>query len=463
LYSNGAMQRLCGRSSSELNELHFKDLLTRAGSIFYETQFIPALRLGGAVQELSFDLIATGGTRVPILATAVLETGSPEALPSALIVLFEATQRRRYEKELLDARRDSEQMAEVVRRSSDGILSLTPDGRVRSWNDGAKQIFGYSSGEAIGQELGFLWPESEEQHLSKAVEKLKNGIDSAWETSGRRKDGSLVSISLSLTAHLEAPGTMVGFSAIIRNTTAMKVAERALIQADKLASVGRLASSIAHELNNPLAAVTNLLYLLNTGAKDQETRSLVITAQSELARVSHIATHTLRFHRQSSRKTEIDLGLLFEDVVSLYKGRFIGAHIETRCDTRNTSLLECYDSELRQVLVNLVSNAFDAMRQGGTLLLRSRNTQIWPLGEPAIRISVMDDGSGLSPEACEHLYEPFFSTKGINGAGLGLWISKDLVIRNGGTMRIRSSSGAESHGTIVSMIFPSRVSDDKDR
>jgi PAS domain S-box-containing protein len=452
------MQRLCKRSSSELNAARFKDFLTRAGAIFYETQFIPALRLGGSVKELSFDVITAEGMRIPVLASAVLENDLSGAPISVLMVLFEATQRRRYEKVLLDARRDSEQMAEVVRRSSDGILSLTPDGFIRSWNGGAKQIFGYSSREAVGQTISFLLSESAQKHLSKALDTLKQGSDSTWEASGRRKDGSSVSISLSLTAHIEAPGTVIGLSAIIRDITAMKVAERALVQADKLASVGRLASSIAHELNNPLAAVTNLLYLLHIGAKDEETRSLVITAQSELARVSHIATHTLRFHRQSSRKTEINLGVLFEDVISLYKGRFAGARIDARCEINGTGIFECYDSEMRQVLVNLVSNAFDAMRHGGRLLLRSRDTQMWPSGAHAIRISVVDDGCGFSAEACDHLYEPFFSTKGINGAGLGLWISKDLVMRNGGTLRVRTSTRARGHGTIVSMLFPAHLS-----
>ena len=422
------------------------------GGIFYETQFMPALRLRKQLKELSFDVVGADGRRTPVLATASLETDPSGAATSALIVLFEAKQRRQYENELLTARKESEQMAEVVRRSSDAIIRLTPESEMRSWNDGAKQIFGYTAKEAVGQHFRLLLNEGADAEILEAIENLAAGSDSTCETVGRRKDGSTLNISVSLTAHLEPPGRMVGFSAIVRDITSQKLAERALMQAEKLASVSRLASSMAHELNNPLAAVTNLLYLLHTGAKDQETRSLVASAQSELARVSHLATHTLRFHRQSSRKTKVDLAVLFEEVVSLYAGRFAGARIRTVLDCRNKSLLECYEGELRQILVNLVSNAFDAMRQGGTLVLRSRDIHQEAFA-PGIRITVADDGTGIVPEADLHLFEPFFSTKGINGAGLGLWISKDLVIRQGGSMRIRSSTRAQHHGTVVSMTF----------
>ena len=199
--------------------------------------------------------------------------------------------------------------------------------------------------------------------------------------------------------------------------------------------------------------MTNLLYLLQTGAKDEETRALVQTAQSELARVSHIATHTLRYHKQSTRKSEVDLQALFQELLSLYAGRFAGSRIVATANAKAASMLLCYEGELKQNLVNLISNSFDAMRHGGRLWLRSREGTAWPSGKRAVRIAVADDGSGLSLEACKHLFEPFFSTKGINGAGLGLWISKDLVERNGGLIRVRSRTKGSCHGTVVRMTF----------
>ena len=219
------------------------------------------------------------------------------------------------------------------------------------------------------------------------------------ETSGRRKDGSSVDVSMRLTPHIEPPGKTVGFSVILRDITSKKIAERALLQADKLASVERLASSISHELNNPLASVTNLLYLLQTGAKDDETRALVETAQSELARVSHVATHTLRFHRQATRKTVVGIEPLFQELIALYKGRFAGSKIVASADVEGSANLVCYEGELKQVMVNLISNAFDAMRQGGRLWLRCHDAKVWPsrivlLGS---RLQTMVLGSARKP------------------------------------------------------------------
>lgn len=434
--------------------LRFRNLLTTAGGILYETQFMPALRLQQAVSELFFEVISPGGARTPVLASATLECDDSGTPIAALIVLFEAKQRRQYERELLDSRKDFEQMADIVHRSSDAIIRLSPELNIQSWNDGAKQIFGYSAREIKGRPFHILLTDTVAEEVSDRMARLEAGTDTLFETTACRNDGSSLEVSVRLTSHIEPPGKTVGSSAIIRDITSRKLAERALLQADKLASVGRLASSIAHELNNPLAAVTNLLYLLQTGAKDEETRSLVATAQSELARVSHIATHTLRFHRQLTRKTKVDLSQLFEELISLYGGRFTGSNIEATSDVEGAALLECYEGELRQVLVNLVANSYDAMRHGGRLLLRSRNVTKWPAGIEAVRISVVDSGTGFSPEACRRLFEPFFSTKGINGAGLELWIGKELVERNGGSIRIRSNTRPDSHGSIVSLILP---------
>ena len=454
MYANGTAERLCGRTALDLTGLRFRDLLTMAGGILYETQFMPALRLQSALSELFLEVVSSSGTRTPVLASAVFERESSGSPVAALIVLFEAKQRRQYEKELLAARKEFEQVAEIVSRSSDAIIRLSPERLIQSWNDGAKQIFSYIGGEVVGQPFGLLLTDAAEEEIGRRIEQLGAGADTISETLARRKDGSVVHVSIRLTSHIEPPGKTIGFSAIIRDITSRKITERALMQADKLASVGRLASSIAHEINNPLAAVTNLLYLLENGAKDEETRSLVATAQSELARVSHLATHTLRFHRQLTKKTKVDVGHAFKELTTLFKGRFTGSGITALSEAEGTPLLECYESELRQVLVKHISNSFDAMRHGGRLLLRGRKTRSWPNGREAVRISVADDGSGISPEACLHLFEPFSSTKGINGAGLGLWISKDLVERNGGSIRVRSSTRPDAHGTIVSIIFP---------
>ena len=445
---------LFGCPASGIVGQRFRDRLTTAGNILYETQFMPAMRLQEKVEELLFEVVCLDGGRTPVLVSGVLEKGLTCVAQSALLVLFRAGQRRQYEQELLAKRKEFEQAAEIIDRSSDAIVRLSAQLVVESWNEGAKEIFGFMRKEALGQHLStLLIPEAAETLVAQLARPGVN-TDITLETSARRKNGTLVDVSMRLTPHLAPPGKTVGFSAILRDTTSKKLAERALLQADKLASVGRLASSISHELNNPLAAVTNLLYLLQTGAKDEETRSLVETAQSELARVSHIATHTLRFHQQSTRKTEVDIRALFLELLSLFQGRFAGSQIVATADAETRPTLVCYEGELKQVLVNIISNSFHAMRHGGRLLLRCQEVTAWKTMERAIRITIVDDGTGMSPETCRNLFEPFFSTKGINGVGLGLWISKELVERNGGVIRVRSKATPVSHGTVVSMLFP---------
>jgi signal transduction histidine kinase len=180
----------------------------------------------------------------------------------------------------------------------------------------------------------------------------------------------------------------------------------------------------------------------------------VTKAQRELDRVAHIATHTLRFHKQSSDRTEVDLHSVAGSVLELYQVRFENSGIAVINDSAEASPFLCFEGELRQILFNLVSNAFDAMRAGGRLVLRCRDVTLHPSCQRGIRITVADSGSGMDKDTLRQVFEPFFSTKGIGGTGLGMWITKDLVKKNEGTIRIRSSVRPGRSGTTVIMRFP---------
>lgn len=455
LYANAAFVGLSGRMA-ECGKTRFQELLTPGGAIFFETQFAPSLLLRKSLEEIAFELLTPDGRRVPFFANAVVRPAEGDTPEHILLAAFGAKQRRLYEAELLRARKESEQVEEVVRRSSDAILRVSAGDEIESWNRGAQQIFGFSSDEAVGHPLFLLIADVSGNEVNEALAELKRGAEVVIETVGRKRSGETVDVSISLTPHMEAPGILVGYSAVIRDTTARLLAEKALLQAEKLASVGRLASSIAHEINNPLEAVTNLLYILEMRLTEADSKFLVVTAQEELARVSQIATHTLRFHKQSSGRTDVHLKGLFESVLALYRGRLQNAGITAVIDSPQHLEFLCFEGELRQILVNLVANAFDAMRQGGKLVLRSRETSVQDSGTKGIRVTVADTGSGISAEMKGHLFEPFFSTKGIGGTGLGLWITKDLVKKNNGTIRVRSSTRQGACGTVMSMVFPSR-------
>jgi PAS domain S-box-containing protein len=443
-----------GRESSSLAGTKFTMLLSRGSAIFYETHFAPSLLLRGALDEISLDLRRDDGSQHPVFVNAARRPGRDGNSPQLHLTVFNARQRKQYEAELLRARREHEEVAEIVRRSADGIMRFDAEGKIESWNNGAQQMLGYTAEMALGQSLSSLFPAESRGSIAHSLDQLRLGIEVNRDDCALHQIGKLVDVSVSLSPHMEAPGTLVGFSAIFRDTTDRKRAEKALLQSEKLASVGRLASSIAHEINNPLEAVTNLLYILAGRVKDEDTRQFVTTAQEELARVSQIATHTLRFHKQSSNRTEVDLQLLAESIFALYRARFDNAEIMAVADCRGTARLICYEGELRQILVNLVGNAYDALRLGGKLMLRAHASRDWKSGLPGVRILVADNGTGMTEDTLQHLFEPFFSTKGIGGTGLGLWITKDLVTKNGGTIVARSTSEGGRSGSVFSLFFP---------
>ena len=456
--ANPAFLELCDAMASSLRRCRFQQMLTRAGAIFYETQVVQVLLLRGVVKEVAFDLVRPSGEGVAVLVNATLRR-SPEGAPTGIyLAVFRATERRLYERDLLLARKNSEQLADVVRRSSEAIFKVAPDGTIQSWNYGAEQIFGYSHTEVSGQSLPLLlFSEEKRDTISEAVRDLAQGLQVRQEIQGLRKDGSTVDLAIALTPHIEPPGILVAFSAVIRDVSSEKLAERALLQSEKLASVGRLASSIAHEINNPLESVTNLLYILESRADTTDMKSLVRIAQEELARVSQIATHTLRFHRQSTRRSELDLSSLFVSVLALYRGRLQNSGITATIGRSDSSPLYCYEGEIRQILLNLFGNAVDATQSGGRLVLRSRDATLWSSGERGVRITIADTGTGMDEPTLRRIFEPFFTTKGIAGTGLGLWVTQQLVAKNQGVIRVRTSNKAGRSGTVFVLLFPHRV------
>jgi signal transduction histidine kinase len=233
--------------------------------------------------------------------------------------------------------------------------------------------------------------------------------------------------------------------------------EVALLQSEKLAVAGRLAASIAHEINNPLEAVTNLLFLIGTSSSLEETKIYAETAADELARVSEIAIHTLKFFRQLSKPTSVYLSELVESALILYRARLVSARVTVQKDFRACPPMTAMAGELRQVVVNLVGNALDAMRSGGTLSIRIDRGREYSNGSrPGVRLTIADSGAGISPEIKSRLFEPFVSTKGDTGTGLGLWVSSEIIRKHGGTIKFKSSSSPPATGTVFSIFLPSQ-------
>jgi signal transduction histidine kinase len=252
---------------------------------------------------------------------------------------------------------------------------------------------------------------------------------------------------------VDAQGKIIGAVDAIADIDVRKRAETALIRSEKLALVGRLAASISHEINNPLEAVTNLLYLIENNTQDATARQFSRTAQDELARVSHIVTHTLRFNRQSVALGEQMMSGLLESSVAIYEGRLKNSGVSLDRDYADTSRVYCSGSEIRQVFANLIGNSFDATKTGGRLVLRTRDQRNRRTGQPGVRVTVADTGHGMTDQVRRRLFEPFFTTKGDNGTGLGLWVTREIVAKHHARMRVKSRRG-DPAGTVFSIWFP---------
>jgi PAS domain S-box-containing protein len=251
------------------------------------------------------------------------------------------------------------------------------------------------------------------------------------------------------------PDTTRWVGAILVDTTEQKRAEEALRRTEKLAAAGRLAASVAHEINNPLEAVTNLLYLIRQENLSPSVSRYSEMAASEVARISAITQQTLRFYRQSTLPAHANVGDLLDSVLTLHAGRIGTLQVDLVREYQDDLRLFCFAGELRQLFANLVTNALDAMTPGpGRLIVRARATG--ENGNAGVRVSVADTGSGISADARRHIFEPFFTTKDATGTGLGLWVSEQIIRKHHGNVRLRSRALANgSHsGTVFSVFFP---------
>ena len=257
----------------------------------------------------------------------------------------------------------------------------------------------------------------------------------------------------SVGAPITRNGQVLGAVAVNTDMTQTRLQEEALRRSEKLAAVGQLASSIAHEINNPLEAITNLLYLVRRSESMDEIQQYAALAQSELARVTEITLQTLRFHRQQTRATAVDMADLLRAVMTLYTGRLLVREIQVEWKLAPAPEVVCLEGEIRQVLNNLVRNALDAMQSGGLLMLRVHSQHNSATGLAGVRLTIADTGEGISPGMAGRLFEPFQTTKETTGTGLGLWVSKGIVAKHGGSIRARSRTGAK-HGTIFTVWLP---------
>ncbi len=366
----------------------------------------------------------------------------------------EIEQRLRIEEKL----RQTEEFANtIVECSADCVKVLELDGRVRFINaPGCDAMEFDDTSQVLGKSWIDFWPEADRSRAVAAVAAAASGSVGSFQGECPTPSGKRKSWDVKITPARGADGKVERLIAVSRDITELRNAQLAALHAEKLATAGRMAATIAHEINNPLEAVTNFIYLAQTcESVPGEVRRYLEIADRELTRVAHIARQTLGFYRSTSAVRLIAVSDVIRDALMIYERRLRNKELQVEVSAAQDLTIVGKDGELRQALLNLVANAIDACQPGGRIWLRAQKTKNWTNGlEDGIRFTLADNGTGMSTDVQERAFAPFFTTKAGVGTGIGLWITKCLIEQRGGYVHLRSKQG-EVSGTIVSIFLPS--------
>jgi PAS domain S-box-containing protein len=349
-----------------------------------------------------------------------------------------------------------QKMAAIVESCDDAIYSTRLDGIITSWNHGAETLYGYAADEVLRKPVSMMFPADRLHEIASSAQRLLRGERvPSHHTERVRKDGSRVTIQLSLSPLRGSRGQVVGVSAIARDITAQQRAEEALRRNEKLAAAGRLTAALAHEINNPLEAVTNLLYLARNDPSRADLHLRM--AEREVLRVADIAQLTLGFVRDASRAVPLRVSPILEEVLERYARRLSARSIRVEKALSSTDQIHGFPTELRQLFSNLIANAIDAMPDGGRLQVHLTDTaERNHGGRPGIRVTVADTGAGIRQEDRHRIFEPFFTTRKNSGTGLGLWLAESVVVKHAGWIRFRTSTVPGRCGTAFMVFLPER-------
>ena len=445
-------------SMPEINGFEMADMM-RQHPRFLKTAilFISAIRMtdldrikgyqSGAVDYISVPVVPEVlRAKVSIFAELHRKTKELEHLNRELETRVEQRTRELRESESLHRER-----ADLLELASEAILVRDLAGVLTYWNAGAEALYGWDRNEVLGKPvheiLGTEFPMETTSSESTFSDRGR------WDGNlvQKTKDGREVIVASRQVFKKEVGSVLE----INRDITSQVRAEEALRQTERLAAMGRVAGIIAHEINNPLEAITNAFYLLrNHPSLDEEARYYAQLGEVELARVGHITKQTLGFYRESQHPVNVPIAEILDDVLQLQGRQLLMSRIALEKKYFTDGKIRGFPVELRQVFLNLVSNAIQAMPDGGKLRIRLGKRWNEANGRSDLCISVCDTGAGIRPEHAKHLFEPFFTTKSTKGTGLGLWISKGIIQKYDGNIHFRSLIFKGRNMTSFRVIFP---------
>jgi PAS domain S-box-containing protein len=354
-----------------------------------------------------------------------------------------------------------QQLRTTLESIGDGVITCDADGRIQMMNPVARELTGWNQTEANGRPLEEIFRivnettrETMETPVAKVMRLDKIVGMANHHTILLRKDGTELDISDSGAPIRDKNGNITGIVLVFRDITKERKTQEALIANEKLAVAGRLAATIAHEIHNPLDSVSNLLYLMRNGASPEESIQFMDMAEQELTRVTQISRAMLGLYRESKAPVLVELKEMLEEILLLMVRRLNDLGVTVSTDMPNPIQVAAFPAELRQVFTNLITNAAEAAGPGGQVKIGivPRNTCFDATGlklQAGATVTITDNGPGIPDDVQPHLFQPFFTTKGEHGTGLGLWVSRGIINKHGGTIGVTSSTTPETHGTEV--------------
>jgi PAS domain S-box-containing protein len=342
----------------------------------------------------------------------------------------------------------------TLRSIGDAVIACNPDGKVVFMNQVAEQLTGWKESEANGAPLSKIFVICNQRTravVESPVEMVRRSgkvVGLANHTILIRKDQAEFQIDDSAAPILDKGAHMIGIVLVFRDISERYAAQQTLMRAEKLASAGRLAAAIAHEVNNPLEGLVNLIYLARGEEDVQRIRLHLGEADRELQRIAHITRQSLGFYRENSSAGLFRPDVVVREVFDFYSFRAAHIHVNLHVNIKTERKAWGNPGELRQVLSNLVANSLDACTAGDAICVRVRSAM------DGVRIAVADTGCGIHPENLDRIFEPFFTTKKDTGTGLGLWVSRELIEKHGGRLAVRSNVTGRRTGTVFSLFLP---------
>ncbi len=393
-----------------------------------EPKILEKIRAGERIQHFQTVRLHKNGQRIDVSLTVSPIRDDKGKIIGAAKIVRDITRQKKFEEVALH-------LAAIVESSDDAIASKDLNGTITSWNRSAEKLFGYKAEEIIGKPVTVIIPPELHHDEHTILSKIRRGERiEHFETIRLHKNGEKIEVSLTISPVKDENGKVIGAAKIIRNITENNKIERALRTTEKLAAAGRMAATVAHEINNPLEAVTNLVYLAKRDlANNDRVAGYLEMASRELDRVAHITRQTLGFYRDTSSPVRLNVTETLDDLLLLYEKRF---------ESRKIKVVRRYDREVEiTALAGEVRQAFSNLITNGSR-------------QPGARITILDTGSGIEPRHRKDIFQPFFTTKADVGTGLGLWITRGIVEKHGGAIHVKSRAGGNDHGTAFSIFLP---------